>query len=290
MDTIRTKQAAEALLRELPSVLGAFVREDVYGHPREVHLLVGPGPSVRHLARDIRDLLEERLQVPVDQRIISIAQLDTLPEGDIRASMTGGAPPAAPAAPAAGAARGAPGGPPSPPASEAGTPPAEKASAAPAAAPCGAAPASPAATVEITHPRLLFAGAESMVRDARVVVRVRVMWRGEEFVGEGAELDAGTGRLRAAATAALRAATAAARDAIRLELEHASQVRALDRDYVLVSVLAAARVLGRRPLPLVGAQPLDDDLSTATALAVLKATNRVLILGLRAAAEAPRAG
>ena len=35
-----TKAEAEAVLRELPSVLGAFVREDVYGHPREVHLLV----------------------------------------------------------------------------------------------------------------------------------------------------------------------------------------------------------------------------------------------------------
>src|SRR5512135_3185888 len=79
MDKIRTKEAAEATLRELPSVIGAFVREDIYGHPREVHLLVKPGPNVRHLARDVRDLLEERLQVPVDQRIISIAQVTADP-------------------------------------------------------------------------------------------------------------------------------------------------------------------------------------------------------------------
>lgn len=70
-----TKAEAEAVLRELPSVIGAFVREDVYGHPREVHLLVKPGPMARDLARDVRDLLEEKLGVPVDQRVISIAQV-----------------------------------------------------------------------------------------------------------------------------------------------------------------------------------------------------------------------
>lgn len=75
MERIHTKEAAESVLRELPSVLGAFVREDVTGHPREVHLLVAPGPNVKLLAQDVRDLLEERLGVPVDQRVISIAQL-----------------------------------------------------------------------------------------------------------------------------------------------------------------------------------------------------------------------
>lgn len=70
-----TKEAAEAILRELPSVVGAFVREDVNGNPREIHLLVLPGQEPRHFARDIRSLLEERLGVGIDQRIISIAQL-----------------------------------------------------------------------------------------------------------------------------------------------------------------------------------------------------------------------
>lgn len=75
MEQIHTKEAAEAILRELPSVLGAFVREDVNGHPREVHLLVAPGPNVKLLAQDVRDLLQEKLSIPVDQRVISIAQL-----------------------------------------------------------------------------------------------------------------------------------------------------------------------------------------------------------------------
>lgn len=70
-----TRSAAEAILRDLPSVVGASVREDVNGHPREIHLLVDAGADARALSRDIRDLLEERLEVPVDQRVISIAQL-----------------------------------------------------------------------------------------------------------------------------------------------------------------------------------------------------------------------
>jgi hypothetical protein len=38
-------------------------------------LLVGPGPNVKNLAQDVRDLLEERLEIPIDHRVISIAQL-----------------------------------------------------------------------------------------------------------------------------------------------------------------------------------------------------------------------
>lgn len=90
MARITTKDAAEAVLKELPSVVGAFVREDIYGHPREVHILVTAGPNPGHLARDVRDLLEERLGVPIDQRVISIAQLakppsDALPQRRIDA-------------------------------------------------------------------------------------------------------------------------------------------------------------------------------------------------------------
>jgi len=78
------------LLRELPSVLGAFVREDVNGHPREIHLLVSPGPNVKLLAQDVRDLLEERLGIEIDHRVISIAQLaeDIVDEGDDLSSLT----------------------------------------------------------------------------------------------------------------------------------------------------------------------------------------------------------
>ncbi|HUP89404.1 MAG TPA: hypothetical protein VM100_08640 [Longimicrobiales bacterium] len=75
MTPVHCKEAAESLLRQLPSVLGAFVREDINGHPREIHLLVSPGPNVKLLAQDVRELLEERLEIPIDHRVISIAQL-----------------------------------------------------------------------------------------------------------------------------------------------------------------------------------------------------------------------
>lgn len=233
MKRISTKATAESVLRELPSVLGAFVQEDVNGHPREVHLLVAPGPDPRHLARDVRSLLEERIGVRVDQRVISIAQLaaplDFLPQA---------------------------GPEPTPPAPEP--------------------PPSP-----FSEPRLAYLGLESLVRNGRVQVQVRVSWRDKEHVGEGAEVDGGQGRIRAAASAALCAASRACGERIRLELEAASPERALGRDYILVSALAASPLLGRRPLALAGAHPAEDGAEMAAALAALHASNRVLGLALR---------
>lgn len=246
MDKIRTKEAAEDTLRELPSVLGAYVREDIYGHPREVHLLVAPGPNVRHLARDVRDLLEERLQVPIDQRIISIAQVTRDPSESPVEEVP------------------------------------EIVSASPEDAVAASAAEPPA------NPRLVFGGIESMYRDARVVVRVRLAWRGAEYVGEGNELDAGMGRVRAAASAALRAAATACENSLRLDLEGASTIRAFERDYILVAALAAGPSLGRRPLSLTGAHPDEGDIATAGALAALKAVNRVVAFRLKAMLGEPK--
>lgn len=230
MRNIRTKEAAEAVLLELPSVLGAHVREDIYGHPREVHLLVAPGPDVRHLARDVRELLEERLGIPVDQRVISIAQL----------GQTGVGIPIEPVEPA-----------------------------------CPPRPA--AADLE---QRLAFRGLETSLADGQVSVRVRLGLGDDEVAGTGSELHSDQGRLRAAAAAVLQAATEACRESIRWELDGVALVRALERDYVLVAVLALSPRLGRQPLLLAGAHPAEDGLETATALAVLKAANRIIGRGL----------
>lgn len=221
MERLHTKDAAEALLRELPSVLGAFVREDINGLPREIHILVSPGPNVKLLAQDIRDLLEEKLQIEIDHRVISIAQLAEdvvdFDEADL---------------------------------------------------------------ARITEPvaperRLRFISALSETRDQRVRVRVKLETAETTHEAEALEVNVGNGRLRAAATATLRAAAEAAGN-VRIELESVSLVRAFDREYVLVSVLAGAEVIGRRLLQLVGAQPVEQDAETATALATLKAINRIL--------------
>ncbi|HUE77691.1 MAG TPA: hypothetical protein VMM83_07095 [Longimicrobiales bacterium] len=233
MKRISTKTAAEAVLRELPSVMGAYVAEDMEGQPREIHLLVRPGPEPGSLARDIRNLLEERLGIPIDQRVISIAQLARTDE-----EFTTAVEPAPPQPPPARSQRGAGG-------------------------------------------RPVFAGLESTVSGGHVQVTVRLEWRGEVAEGTAEAADTQPGRARAAATATLKSAiTAPWSGGLNFELDFASLVQALDGEYVLVSVLGMSPMLGRRPLPLVGAQPIDGDVESAAALATLKAVNRVLSLAL----------
>lgn len=242
-----TKQAAEAVLRELPSVIGAFVREDVHGHPREIHLLVRPGPNPRHLAYDVRDLLEERLGIPVDQRVISIAQLAPGKQpGPILTQRTAAQEPAAEPA-------------------STGTP----------ESPVEATPE------EETDARVRFAGISMESIDKRVRVRVSLDLDGTEYPGEGVGLDTAPARVRAAASATLQAVDATVVGRARFEVEHVSLVRAFERDYVLVTALVSSPFLGRKPIPLVGAQPVEVDTESAAALAALKAVNRTLSLVLR---------
>ncbi len=245
-----TKARAEAILRELPSVVDAFVREDVHGDPREVHLLIQPGPEPRDLASDVRDLLEERLGVPVDQRIISIAQLRVSAPGGVALLAEGtGLSIALPAIEAQ------PG------------------------------PIVPAEGVATPHPRaragrgiasqrVELTALEMRRESARATALVRVEHGGEEYVGEAAEPDLGLGPVRAAARAALRSVEDALGGAALLELESASVVRALDRNVVLVTASALAPELGRSPRHLAGAHPVESRPESAAVLAALKAANR----------------
>lgn len=243
MKRISTKSTAEAVLRELPSVMGAYVSEDLEGHPREIHLLIGDGPDPGSLARDIRALLEERLGIPIDQRVISIAQLAGSAGGDAPDLEAPGSRPGHAAADPGDIGRG---------------------SAAP------------------TTSRPVFAGIESTTTSGNVTVNVRLEWEGVVSTGTANAVDTQPGRARAAATATLRSAGDAPwNDGLGLELDFASIVQALDGEYILVSVLAVSPMLGRRPLPLVGAQPVDSDMESAAALATLKAINRVLALALK---------
>ncbi len=242
-----TKAAAEAVLRELPSVLGAFVREDVFGQPREIHLLVKAGPNPRHLARDVRELLEERLGIPVDQRVISIAQMGS--DSEVPASIMA-------------TARAAHGDSPEPSIVPPRSAPAEEPEA-------------------IPDQRLRYLGLESLVGDGRIVARARLLQQENELLGEASELAAGSGRARAGAAAALNAANRTIEGAGRLELDNASVVRVFERDVALVSVLVSSPFLGRRPIALAGAQPVEETEEAAAALAALKAINRSLALLLR---------
>lgn len=248
MKRISTKTTAEAALRELPSVLGAYVSEDMEGHPREIHLLVRNGPDPASLARDIRGLLEERLGIPVDQRVISIAQLarESEPDGAGAETLPAGSDPETDEA--AGADR-------------------------------AAREREPAPTPIESRP--VFAGLESTSTAGQVTVGVRLEWEGALSEAKADAVDTHPGRARAAATATLRsAADAPWNEELKLELDFASIVQALDGEYVLVSVLAMSTRLGRRPLALVGAHPVESDVESAAALATLKSINRVLSLAL----------
>lgn len=276
MDRTATKDAAEALLRELPSVLGAYVLEDVYGHPREIHVLIAAGPSVRHFARDVRDMLEERLGVPVDQRVISIAQLAGDPVDEARALPE-------PPSPAAEAERAATewasepssptaatdsipfvSGPAAPPAAD--TPFAQASRDRPAGAQAARTPTEPT--------RLLLDGTSIERRDGRLSVRVRLRHDGHLFEGVDGQIDTPQALLRAGARALLDAATRAARGGGYFSLEEVAVVRAIGRDYVLLTVLAQSARFGRRPLALAGAHPVDEEIEVTAALASLKAINR----------------
>jgi hypothetical protein len=252
-----TREAAESVLRELPSVIGAFVREDVNGHPREIHLLVRAGPSPRHLAYDVRDLLEERLGIPIDQRVVSIAQL-------------------------------APGRRPGPMlAMRAGLNETPQPTPAAAKAELPAEPAPPPAG------RVLFGGITRESMDSRVRIRVSLRYAEHEYRGDALGLDTAPARMRSAAAATLQAVDATCVGRARFEVEHVTVVRAFERDYVLVTVLVSSPFLGRRPIPLVGAHPVEVDEESAAAMAALKAVNRTLSLALhlvdnRAARTTPR--
>jgi hypothetical protein len=310
MERSGTKEAAEALLRELPSVRGAYVREDVFGHPREIHILLSPGPAPRHFARDVRSLLEERLGIPVDQRVISIAQLapeHALPaaDSDLVASPDGAAQArpddaAQPAPPWPGAVAGQ---------ASSGNEAATSAQSRlhdragkDAAGDESHDASSPGNEPEVandsgdtgrdrtnpTEPRLRFIGTETSRRGGRLTVTARLAgWR-EEFVGSDTQVDSAHARLRSGARAILDAANQACAPRGRFELEDAARIRALGRDYVLLTVVAHAPRLGRRPLTLAGAHAVESEEEGAAALAALKAVNRVLALILADDATPPR--
>lgn len=241
------------MLRELPSVIGASVREDVYGHPREIHLLVRAGPNPRHLAYDVRELLEERLGIPIDQRVISIAQLAPgRRPGPLLASIADGQHTSRTSTPAAVAE--------------------------PAAAAGVAAVEEPKPRLD---PRVQFTGMTTDSVENRVRIRISLDLNGVEHVGEATGLDTAPARLRACAGATLQAVDTTCVGRARFEVEHIAVVRAFEREYVMVTALVSSPFLGRRPIPLVAAQPVEMDPESAAALAALKAVNRTLSLVLR---------
>jgi len=110
-------------------------------------------------------------------------------------------------------------------------------------------------------------GSRSKGMQCRVTLR-----RGDQhYVGEADGFESERSRVELAARACLAAVVESGKLSVPLVLEGARVVRFLDRDVVLVGVVARN---GRDHVVLMGSCPVRDSAETSAALAVLDATNR----------------
>lgn len=80
----------EKTIRRIPNVLTARVVADPQGDLREIHVLAGSGRAVKYILRDIESSIIAVLGRKIDNRIISIAQLngDDFPFQEKRVRLT----------------------------------------------------------------------------------------------------------------------------------------------------------------------------------------------------------
>jgi hypothetical protein len=104
-----------------------------------------------------------------------------------------------------------------------------------------------------------------------VAVKVTLRRGKEQFVGEAEGFESERSRLDLAARATLAAIACCDGGALKLSLEGSRVIEAFDRELVLVGVLARQ---GRNILLLTGSCEVKESAVTASALAVLNATNR----------------
>jgi hypothetical protein len=112
--------------------------------------------------------------------------------------------------------------------------------------------------------------------NGRSRIRVRMDWtRGRSYSGEAEGNQTLEGEVRAAADAALQAAAGSTEGELDLTLRGAKALRVFDSWIVVVMVRAW---VDDTPLQLLGAYPCpDEDTPRGAVMAVLDATNRVLL-------------
>jgi hypothetical protein len=112
--------------------------------------------------------------------------------------------------------------------------------------------------------------------NGRSRIRVRMDWtRGRSYSGEAEGNQTLEGEVRAAADAALQAAAGSTEGELNLTLRGAKALRVFDSWIVVVMVRAW---VDDTPLQLLGAYPCpDEDTPRGAVMAVLDATNRVLL-------------
>jgi hypothetical protein len=225
-------QAAAELVARLSDVVSARISSDASGAITAIHVLVGGATAPKQMVRNIESALMAQLGLRVDHRKISVAQ---------QARVVG----------AVGAV------------SEVSAP----------VVPQIVPQIMPQIMPQMVAGRALYfedveiRGSRSKGMQCKVTLR-----RGEQhYVGEADGFESERSRVELAARASLAAVVESGKLSVPLVLEGARVVRFLDRDVVLVGVIARH---GRDHTVLMGSCPVRDSAETSAALAVLDATNR----------------
>jgi hypothetical protein len=225
-------QAAEELVASLSDVVSARISSDASGAITAIHVLVGGATAPKQMVRNIESALMAQLGLRVDHRKISVAQ-QARAVGAVGAVAEVSAP----------------------------------------AAPQIVPQIMPQIMPQLVVGRALYfedveiRGSRSKGMQCKVTLR-----RGEQhYVGEADGFESERSRVELAARASLAAVVESGKLSVPLVLEGARVVRFLDRDVVLVGVIARH---GRDHTVLMGSCPVRDSAETSAALAVLDATNR----------------
>lgn len=236
----------EEILRALTGVISAHVEVGAFGRPTKVHILCSADIHPKQVVRNVESALRAGLDLEIDRRIVSVAQLrpGAMPDAVEGAEYDEGE-----SASAESAEKPRPGSP-------------EVIDSSHAPPPAALASAGEGRLIYIDHEVTLAAD-----RTARCAVSFRL--GSEEYVGRGEGPDTVTGRAEAAARAVFSVFDEC-RFEDRLALEGIAVVDLPERRCVIASV----RPLGRRPAPLLtGAAILTDSPEEAAIMAVLQATN-----------------
>ncbi|MBI3567660.1 MAG: hypothetical protein HY084_05590 [Gemmatimonadetes bacterium] len=233
-------QRAEELIGSLAGVVSARIVASENGTVEAIHVLVQGETQPKQMVRNIESALMADLGMRVDHRKVSVATT-TRRSGEVAV-----------------------------------TPPPQPSAAVPAPVGVAAAMQERQVTVEPAEASgraLYFEDVE--VRGSRVkgvTCKVTLRRGSEQYVGEAEGQEAGDkARVELAASAAVHAIVLAEGNGRTLSLEGAKVISAFDRELVLVAVVARS---GRQAQFLTGCCEMKDNSETASALAVLNATNR----------------
>ncbi len=128
-----------------------------------------------------------------------------------------------------------------------------------------------------THDRIIFESFElEQLPNERCAGRVALAWRrGEGFVGTSEGTDTPPGQLRCAAEATARALELAVENRVALEVLAVKAIETFDTVIVIVSLASRIEDPAQR---LVGSCFIKEQPTRGAALAVLHATNRLMVI------------